>query len=265
MELFRRRSCATLVKRMLILISSESLMTAVAATEQPKNQADFRVLIVKLISMLLGSDVNFPRFFSSGFPILPLKCFNSNSLLFRYSQEEEAVTIGLDIADQLVTKCRDAFLDNLFRAGVVGQIADKAATGPSEEKVRTPSSTAKTILESSDATLKVNANDVNIQKFGEWNVMKTLDSTCLWTDYIIMELPNGSTWFQACMNGQVTVYRGRDSSGHRSSESDGEDIIFRSNGRNTVICWWLFVWLIDWLYLIVGQSIDWSGNRLIDW
>ncbi|OQV15075.1 E3 ubiquitin-protein ligase HECTD1 [Hypsibius exemplaris] len=173
-----RRSCAGLVKRMLSVISGEALVTAMTLDQD--SRSDFRVSIVKLISMLLGSD------------------------------DEENVVVGLEIADLLATKCRDAFLDNLFRAGVVGQIAEKAV----EDRPRTPTGTA-------EPAMKINLDDIAIQKFGDWNLMKTLDSVCLWTDFMILELPNSSSgWFQTCINGKVSVFRS-DSGRERISESEG--------------------------------------------
>ena len=113
------------------------------------------------------------------------------------SEDDDSFAVALDIVDLLATKFGLDFLNSMYSAGIVSQIGGKAA----EEKQRLT-------LESGRSSPSIDVDSLRVQKFGDWYILKGSTSLCLWSDYIIVELPNSSSGsFQTFINGKVSTLR----------------------------------------------------------
>lgn len=99
----------------------------------------------------------------------------------------------------------------MYCAGIVSQIGGKAA----EEKQRLAAETGR-------SSPSIDVDSVRVQKFGEWYILKGSVSLCLWSDFIVIELPNSSSgWFQTFINGKVSIVRSGKESKNAEISSEG--------------------------------------------
>lgn len=135
-------------------------------------------------------------------------------------EEDDSCVLALTITEILIIKARDTFYDNLFRAGIVGQIVGIAAENKAKSAV---------VSHVTTKAGSVNLNGIILHKFGEWCLMKTAESVYLWTEYMITELPSSSSgWFQTCINEKLSfVCNGEKEDTVSAYEETGKCRVFR--------------------------------------
>lgn len=119
-------------------------------------------------------------------------------------EDDEGHLIVLNIAEELMTKANDVYLEQFARLGVSSKVEDIAVSYKKYEDSQRSSSEKPIISGTSDDATSLAPNIG--YSWGDWSICRGRDALYIWSDAAALELSTGSNgWFRFLLDGRLST------------------------------------------------------------